>query len=217
MKLSILLTTAAIMAASSGAFAATVTIDNFSTDQSIETVTTGVEVSGTVSPASGAIGGSRTVKAIGNVIGSRNTEADVAAGSAAISNGSGITGIVTFLWDAGGADLTDGFANTGIDLSILSTDLSVIYKIGVNGFEVSKTISSPGTTTFGFSEFVGVDFTNVGSISLVVSGPASFDSEFDLLAATPPAATVPLPGGLGLAVGGFAALGLLRRRRSAKS
>ena len=197
--------------------AATVTIDTFDTfQQVIDPSGFGLGASDTAA-AGEAIGGNRTITADGDgaVFPTLATGVTVTGGTALVSNGSGVTGTGLFAWNAGGVDLTDGGTNTQFVLEVIDVDLDVSFDLTVDGATVTSTATSTaGTILFDFADFGGADLTNADSISLLVSGPTSFDAEIDFLGA----AAVPLPAGgllLGsiLLGGGFAA----RRKAKAKS
>ena len=198
--------------------AATVAIDSFDTAQlAIDPGGVGFTDSNTVA-AGEAVGGQRTVTADGNgtLFPVSTTSINVANGSATVSNSSGVTGTGLFQWNvASGIDFTDGGTNSFFVLDVVAVDLNVQFDLTIDGATVTSVASaSAGTVLFDFADFAGADLTSASAISLLVSGPTSFDAEFDFIGA----AAVPLPAGgllLGsiLLGGGFAA----RRKAKAKS
>lgn len=211
--------------------AAPVTIDTFQTAQSTAAPNDTTPFENPVSvtgAAPEAIGGQRTVSALrltpddNNSITGQQVEAIVTPGLAGVSTGFATTGYGVFLWGGASplnADLVDG-TNEWIDITVLSADQSDIsYTLGLDGVQVLKMASAAGTLRFNFSEFGGVDATNISTISLLVNGPESFDTTFSFIGADGPVTSgvVPLPAGGLLALGGMGALGALRTRRSRKA
>ena len=193
--------------------AATVAIDTFDTAQlAIDPAGSGFSDSNTVA-AGEAIGGNRTITADGNgtLFPVSTTTINVGGGSATVSNSSGVTGTGLFEWNAGGADLTDGGTNALIVLSVIDVDLDVQFDLTIDGATSSATsASTAGDIFFSFADFG--DLSSASSISLLVSGPDSFDAEFDFIGA----AQVPLPAG-GLLLGSILLGGGFAARRKAKA
>ena len=219
---STLLTAAAAVAIAGSANAASVTIDSFDTTNfqvlGAPTLGTPAQNPATTSGATAdAIGGIRTLTnertdpaGTANAFG-RQVSTVISGGIAAVSLGASTEGTALISWDAGGADLVDG-TNDRITLDVISADLSVNFTLSIGGVSVTESVGSsgPGTLAFNFSDFAGVDLTNVSTISLLVSGQTSFDTEFDLIQAV---GEVPLPAAGLLAIAGLGALGATRARR----
>ena len=99
-----------------------------------------------------------------------------ATGNYSHSQGDGITGTSTLHFDLGGVDLTSlGGSNNAFRLLLASVDLPAgIIGLDVDG--VSVFTSGISDTADGhyfdflFSDFLGVDFTNVMDISMIVDG-----------------------------------------------
>ena len=206
----------ALAASTAAAWAAPVYIDRFDGSQTVSNPGFGgfnPTDSGLFPNVIGA--GSRDLTVAGNGSGFPEvTTISVNGGTASITNGASTTGTALFEWDGLGTDLTDGGTNKYIELSILTADLNVDYTLTINGTSVTKALSSgtvlPSRLIWDFTEFGTTDLSNVGAMSLFVSGPQSFDASFDFIAAT-----VPLPGGAALAFGALGSLMVLRRRKRA--
>ena len=98
-----------------------------------------------------------------------------------------------------------------LHLSVIDVDLDVQFDLTVDGATSSATAASAaGDILFDFADFG--DLTSASSISLTVSGPVSFDAEFDFIGA----AQVPLPAG-GLLLGSILLGGGFAARRKAKA
>lgn len=219
---STLLAAAAAVAFSGAASAATVVIDTFDVTnfQVVGAPTLGNNPQNpatTSGPTPEAIGGIRTITntrtapaGLTNAFG-QQVQSTVTSGKASVSLGAATQGFSVFSWNAGGADLVDG-TNDRITLEVLSTDQNVTFTLNLGGVSVSQTALAAGTLTFAFADFGAADLTNVGAISLLIEGPTSFDTEFDLIQAV---GAVPLPAGGLLALAGLGALGAVRARRKA--
>lgn len=217
------------MALTGAANAATVNIDNFDTTvfQVVGAPTLGASPQNpatTVGPTSDAIGGTRRLTATrttpagtANAFGQQVTMV-VSDGDAKVGLGRGTEGFAEFIWEAGGADLVDG-TNNAIFLDVSSADLSgITYTFDIDGISVAQEANGAGTLEFLFSDFAGVDLENVSALSLLISGPESFDTTFDSVRAGVSNATpspVPLPAAGFLLLGGMGALGGMRRLKRA--
>ncbi|MEC9312350.1 MAG: VPLPA-CTERM sorting domain-containing protein [Pseudomonadota bacterium] len=170
--------------------------------------------------AADAIGGSRTITAVRTVPSGttdafgRQVQAVVTGGSATVSVAAGVQGYVMFDYNATSVDLTDGGTNGWIDLSVISADLAVTYTVTIDGVSATKVGATGSTVSWAFSEFSTVDFTQVGAISLTVTGPASFDTEFDDFLVRGQVGVVPLPASGLMLLAAAGGLALARRRRS---
>ena len=120
---------------------------------------------------------------------------DGVSGIFGISNGIGQHANVAVRWDgqdndtmAGGfpnVDLTESGLNDTFTLKIGSVDLPTNFALTVSDSssteEVIKTLSGAASKHFFFSEFAGVDFTDVQSVQLNVHGQSAYDVEIDRL------------------------------------
>lgn len=220
-----LLAAAVASASAVSAHAATIIIDDFDTTN-VQVV--GAPTFGTPSqnpattsgPTTDAIGGFRTITAertgrlgTGDAFG-QQVQAVVTGGSAFVSLGSGIAGSVIFSWDPGSVDLVDG-TNDSIAFDVLDADLrGNTFTFSVNGGSVTQTANGPGLVSFDFADYEGVDFSDVSTLSLFVSGPASFDVGFDnIRAQAGPISAVPLPAGGLLLLSGLGGIAAINRRK----
>ena len=117
----------------------------------------------------------------------------------------------------GGVDLTDGGTNDTILIGINSIDLSALFTASVNGVSGSAGVSAQGNLNFLFSDFAGVDFSNVTSLSFTVdsNGVDDGDSSFTFIGIDdlqPNVSSVPLPAGALLLGTALFGLGFARRK-----
>ena len=120
---------------------------------------------------------------------------DGVGGIFGIANGVGQHSIVSIRWDGQDndmmsgqfpdVDLTQAGANDMFTLAIDSVDLPTNFALtvsdSVSTVEVSKTFSVAAASHYFFSEFAGIDFTDVQSIELNVHGQNAYDVEIDRL------------------------------------
>ncbi|MCH2183726.1 MAG: hypothetical protein MK108_17140 [Mariniblastus sp.] len=154
---------------------------------------------------------------------------DVASGMYSVSNGFGQNAITTIRWDGmandlmsgrfdrrfggGRIDLTDGGTNSLFSLDVLFADVTTQFEVVVTDadgtFGVAKVVTQPEETEFLFSEFTGIDFSEVLSIELVISGQDGFDVGINHFAAV----AIPEPFSTSFWGTGLIALWAGRRRR----
>ncbi|MCH9672220.1 MAG: PEP-CTERM sorting domain-containing protein [Gammaproteobacteria bacterium] len=152
------------------------------------------------------------------------------AGLYAHSQDSGLTGISTISYDLNGFDFS---ADNGFSVDITSVDItfdptrSGVLTLAVDGVSVSQAMNdiaplSSGVAYFLFSDFAGVDFSNVATVDLTIDGTnlPALDATIDnfISGCFPnipgagscggPPAQVPAPGSLALLGLGFGLLGL---------
>jgi hypothetical protein len=154
-----------------------------------------------------------------------------------VSNGDKVNSVVTVIWDGqvceGSPPPCDVFAvktnglnhanlmgqnDSGFLLRIPSIDLSVKLDLTVWDSDSNATYSytspQPGTQFIPYSGFVGIEFSDVGAIRLVLSSQKdSWDGSIEILETRPNPA--PIPGTAVLL--GVGLLGLARRARRVKS
>ena len=120
---------------------------------------------------------------------------DGGGGMFGIANGVGQHSIVSIRWDGQDndtmsgqfpdVDLTQAGANDTFTLAIDSVDLTTNFALtvsdSVSTVEVNKTFSVAGASHYFFSEFAGIDFTDVQSIELNVHGQNAYDVQIDKL------------------------------------
>jgi hypothetical protein len=122
-----------------------------------------------------------------------------------------------------GVDLVEGLTDNVFSFDILSIDQGNIgLTLGVQdtfGGTDSYTFlnAGVGTESVAFSNFSGVDFTSVNSISLEVVGDIGSDLTLDQLATSGSSASVPEPTALMLLSGGLLGLSGIRRKRKKNS
>lgn len=108
-------------------------------------------------------------------------------------------------------DLTDGGTNSMFQLDTSWADVSNEFTVVVSdvhgSFEVTKTGTSTQQNEFLFSEFAGIDFTNVIWLELVISGADGADVGLNRFAA------VAIPEPVSTAICGTALIIICTRRR----
>ena len=123
---------------------------------------------------------------------------DGAADMFGIANGMGQHSNVSIRWDGQdnqsmtGAfptvDLSQSGTVDAFSLTILAADLATQFEIVVadsdSTFALAKEIAGPATVGYQFGEFFGIDFSDIQSIQLNVSGLSAFDVAIDRLATT---------------------------------
>jgi hypothetical protein len=204
--------------------AASVTVDNFTSFQTVSSNSTNTPQSDTLADAS-VWGGNRYIESITLESGasSLNNNVTVVSGIGAISNDVTVKGKNTLSYAGGPADLTDGATNTGIAIFIDSLDGSFDFSLiltdgSANTNTITQTITANGFYAFLFSGFTGVDATDVSSFMVeITSNTSGSDMAFDFIEAsdlTPPA--VPLPAG-GVLLGSILLGGAFVAKRRKKS
>lgn len=213
--------------------AASIMIDDFNTFQQVadSPILPGITSSSTI-PAGDVLGGDRTFTVSTNPsnppltnFGSSLTSTGLPESRLIFNNNDGQQGVATVDYGiaAGGdalGNLIDG-TNDKFFFDVLSGDLpgaffsATVTDIFANSFTVTELLV-PGFSEFqAFSDFIGVDFTNVASLSFSLdsNGVDSFDGSIGSISAVPlPASALLLLGGLG----GFAGLTAANRRRRRK-
>ena len=121
---------------------------------------------------------------------------DVASGMYGIANGFGQNANVSIRWDgqnnslmSGGfanLDLTEGGRNSLFSLHVTSADVETQFEVVAtdsNGSRsITKTGSAPGYHKFFFNDFTGLDFTDIQSLQLNVTGDSAYDVGINRLA-----------------------------------
>ncbi|MCH2183145.1 MAG: hypothetical protein MK108_14190 [Mariniblastus sp.] len=120
---------------------------------------------------------------------------DGVVGLFGIANGVGQHGLVSIRWDgqdndtmAGqfpNVDLTESGVNEAFHLDLDFADLPTVFGLtvsdSVSSIEVTRTLSGAVVSEYRFSEFAGIDFTDVQSIQLNVHGQQAYDVQIDSL------------------------------------
>ncbi len=118
---------------------------------------------------------------------SGNVTIDPSLGTLSVDNGTGFNSSTTVLWNGiGNAGLNADLSNRDFfELGVLAIDLDVTLALTVMDNDSMATVSrnniATGVATLPFSEFTGIDFSQVKSIQLVITGPVAFDTEIDIL------------------------------------
>lgn len=220
-----------ILIAFAGSSSATI-IDSFSTSQALSLSTLGT-VSSSVSSFGGDILGIERDMTLQMFSGSGMSVQANLGGFSILdqSQNSNTKGKTTITWDGvdgspavnytglGGLDLTEGGINNSITISVLFDDLpsELILSAYTDSGNWSKytaslpglIFSSPAIVVMAFDDFViqsgsGVDFTNIGAISLIVDG--ALYGGTDMMLDNVETNTVPEPSTLILLTTGFAGI-----------
>lgn len=203
--------------------AATITIDSFDDGFQNFSATSGTVFDSATGSTSDIVGGERDIRLeiIENRFG-RSLSAEVDAlppppepGILAISNDTGVKSETTITWDGINEnglnlDVTGGGINKFFRFDLLTVDLSAVLTLSLdNTATLTKSIpetTDPTSVIFNFNDFnnaSAIDFTNVQSIALTVTGPANFDLTADSFVATVPEPLTILGSGLALGFGGL--------------
>ncbi|MEQ9553052.1 MAG: PEP-CTERM sorting domain-containing protein [Coleofasciculus sp. G3-WIS-01] len=202
--------------------AATITIDSFEDGEQDVSAIRGTVLDSVTGSTNEIVGGERDVQLtiLNNRFNNRlNAEVEVLppppSGILAISNDAGVTSDTLITWDGVdenglNLDVTGGGMNKFFRLDILSVDLGAELTLSLDGTAtLTKSLSQtfdPISVIFKFSEFENagaVDFSNVQSISLDITGPENFDLIADSFVATVPEPLTILGSGLALGFGGL--------------
>lgn len=173
-----------------------------------------------------------------------NVQIDTATnpGVYAHSQGAGVTGFSQIDYTLGGFDLTEAGTQNAVRVELAGADLSGVFGLIVDGVSISLTtneallasgLSFPAFGDFVFTDFAGVDFTNVNSVSVFIDGnnQDALDASIDLISTTctdltssggstpnnvgtcaaPPPPGVPSPAPLALMAAGLVGLAGVRR------
>lgn len=148
---------------------------------------------------------------------------DVASGMYSVTNGFGQNSHASIRWDGlnnslmagtfASLDLSDGGNNSLFLLDVAFADITTNFEVVVadstGTFGVTKVVTNPQQTKFFFTEFLGIDFTDVRSIQLNISGHDAYDVGIDHFAAI----AIPEPLTVPFLSAAFLAMFFARRRR----
>jgi hypothetical protein len=209
---------------------------NFVQDESADGIGSGNESEATFDDPLGIIGGERDlwVKLYDNPFGSLTGVAlSVAAGSLSYGTGSGVVAEGKIQYDGddndaenididglGSVDLTANGGDAFL-LDVIDTDLGFTFGVQIWSnagadtafFEYTASGATSGLAALAFSDFVGVDFTDVSAIEFTINtqgqaGQADIDFSIGSVVSVPEPASIAFFGA------GLLGLGLLRRRKS---
>ncbi|MFC3059620.1 VPLPA-CTERM sorting domain-containing protein [Paenirhodobacter populi] len=223
----------ALLASSLTASAASIILGDFNVEQYVEANPRQGQVSSSevYSPSAVKVGGYRSLSVTNANGRTGGTSLESADGYLDFSNSARTSGTGTVLWDGigstglGGVDLTDGGTNNALFLDVIFADANLTLSFSVTdtaGFTstISKTVAEsllePTSLSFLFSDFSGsANFSSLNSISLILTGTTQgLDASIDTVYAASTLPAVPLPAAGWLMVGGLAALGVMKRRKS---
>lgn len=232
---------AALLVSGSQAFAASLVIDDFSSAQWVQDGPT-TDNPNNSEIANGVLGGARDL-AVANVVAdgdpTGSTELRVTGGNLKFSNVTGARGEGTITYDGldGDATTVDTDGLGGVNLLIgtdpyfyfaspatLPFDNVADFRVTVwdmvgNVATYEETINEDFDPVLLFSEFVGIDFTQIGALQFFISSAATADAVDGAISAIEvragDVAPIPLPATGLLLLGGLGGLSFLRRRKSA--
>jgi hypothetical protein len=218
---------AAAMFLGISSIASATVIDDFSTVQALQEITSGSSTSEVGGP--GILGGYRditiTIPAPDGATPTNAARVEVANGVLSVGNDPFVTSVVEVLWNGQGStglgaagDLSDSIA---IVVQVLFADLNItidfeLVDTGDNVATASQTIlAESGVLSFNLGSFAGdpVDTSALKSIKMTISGPSAYDIVVDMVDTTP----IPEPSTMLLSGFALLALGLLRKRAGAKA
>ncbi|MGR5522240.1 PEP-CTERM sorting domain-containing protein [Vibrio sp. PNB22_4_2] len=209
---------------------------NFVQDLTADGTGTGNPSEATYDDPLGIIGGERDlwVNLIDNSFGSRTGVAlSVAAGSLSYETGSGVIAEGKIQYDGddndaenididglGSVDLTANGGDAFL-LDVIDTDLGFTFGVQVWSnagadtafFEYTASGATSGLAALAFSDFVGVDFTDVSAIEFTINTQGA-EGQADIDFSIGSVVSVPEPASIAFFGAGLLGLGLLRRRKS---
>lgn len=111
------------------------------------------------------------------------------------SQSAGVTGRSQIDFDLGGLDLTEGGTQNALRVELAFTDLNGLFGVVVDGIAVSITTNAaliannlnfPVFGDFVFTDFAGVDFSNVQTVSVFIDGQnqPALDASIDSIGTT---------------------------------
>lgn len=217
---------AALLLGISGVASATV-IDDFSTPQALQQITSGSSTSEV--GGAGILGGYRDITiSIPSPDGATPTNAarvEVANGVLSVGNDPFVSSVVEVLWNGQGATGLGAAGNLSDAISIvvqvLFADLNITVDFELvdtanNVATASQTVlAQSGILTFNLGSFGGdpVDTSSLKSIKMTITGPAAYDIVVDMVDTS----QVPEPSTMLLSGAALLALGLLRKRIGTKA
>jgi hypothetical protein len=136
-------------------------------------------------------------------------------------NGTGATSVAALGYTFAPTDIFTGNTTGGIGLEVISADLGIELTVTATSasdtvsvpFTIPTAVSTPQFVVFNFSEFAGVDFTQLTALSISVTGPTASDASIRTFSVVVPSNVpgTPEPGTI-LGILAVAGAGALSRR-----